>query len=71
MASVTQVGVLDSLRHHKHLFTELAPAVEHARSHVTRARAARAAQNPAVQNPGQEAAPGPGAAEPPGKTAAP
>ena len=34
---VTQVGVLDSLRHHKHLFTELAPAVEHARSHVTRA----------------------------------
>ncbi|GAA3318468.1 SulP family inorganic anion transporter [Arthrobacter ramosus] len=38
---VTQVGVLDSLRHHKHLFTELAPAVEHARSHVARARTAR------------------------------
>ncbi|MGM7775578.1 SulP family inorganic anion transporter [Arthrobacter sp. KNU-44] len=38
---VTQVGVLDSLRHHKHLFTELAPAVEHARSHVARAASAR------------------------------
>lgn len=38
---VTRVGVLESLRHHKHLFTELAPAVEHARSHVTRAAAAR------------------------------
>lgn len=43
---VTQVGVLDSLRHHKHLFTELAPAVEHARSHVARAASARAAGNP-------------------------
>lgn len=44
---VTRVGVLDSLRHHKHLFTELAPAVEHARSHVVRARAARdPGQNP-------------------------
>ncbi len=40
---VTQVGVLDSLRHHKHLFTDLAPAVEHARSHVARAATARAA----------------------------
>ncbi|GAP58592.1 putative sulfate transporter YvdB [Arthrobacter sp. Hiyo1] len=38
---VTQVGVLDSLRHHKHLFTELGPAVEHARSHVARAASAR------------------------------
>ncbi|MCX2749499.1 SulP family inorganic anion transporter [Arthrobacter sp. MI7-26] len=43
---VTQVGVLDSLRHHKHLFTELAPAVEHARSHVARAASARTAHNP-------------------------
>jgi len=41
---VTQVGVLDSLRHHKHLFTELAPAVEHARSHVARASSARTAR---------------------------
>ncbi|AUI50627.1 SulP family inorganic anion transporter [Arthrobacter crystallopoietes] len=34
----THVGVLESLRHHKHLFAELEPAVEHARSHVSRAR---------------------------------
>lgn len=33
---VTQVGVLNSLRHHHHLFTELAPAVDHARNHVAR-----------------------------------
>lgn len=33
------VGVLDSLRHHKHLFTELDAAVEHARSHIARDRA--------------------------------
>ncbi|MBG6226006.1 SulP family sulfate permease [Arthrobacter sp. CAN_A2] len=38
---VTRVGVLESLRHHKHLFAELDPAVEHARSHVARSRAAR------------------------------
>lgn len=44
---VTRVGVLESLRHHKHLFTELAPAVDHARSHVARAAAARAGQSPA------------------------
>jgi len=30
------VGVLDALRHHKHLFTDLDAAVEHARSHVRR-----------------------------------
>lgn len=30
------VGVLGGLRHHRHLFTELAPAVEHARSHILR-----------------------------------
>ncbi|EXF24686.1 MFS transporter [Nesterenkonia sp. AN1] len=36
LALVTRVGVLESLRHHKHLFAELAPAVEHARSHVRR-----------------------------------
>ncbi|HYH77082.1 MAG TPA: SulP family inorganic anion transporter [Arthrobacter sp.] len=39
---VIRVGALDALRHHKHLFTDLAPAVEHARSHVARAHAARA-----------------------------
>lgn len=30
------VGVLDSLRHHNHLFTELPSAIAHARSHVRR-----------------------------------
>jgi SulP family sulfate permease len=35
-----RVGVIDSLRHRKHLFDELAAAVEHARSHVRRAAAA-------------------------------
>ncbi|MFT4285548.1 MAG: SulP family inorganic anion transporter [Protaetiibacter sp.] len=34
------VGVLGALRHHKHLFAELPAAVEHARSHVERERAA-------------------------------
>lgn len=33
-----RLAVLDSLRHQNHLFDELAPAVEHARSHVARAR---------------------------------
>ena len=39
---VTNVGVIRSLRHHKHLFTSLADAVEHARSHVLRNAAASA-----------------------------
>jgi len=30
------VGVLDSLRHHKHLFADLDTAIEHARSHIRR-----------------------------------
>ena len=34
---VTRVGVIDSLRHHKHLFSDLDSAVEHARDHVRRA----------------------------------
>ena len=34
------VGVLRALRHHRHLFAELAPAIEHARTHVARERAA-------------------------------
>lgn len=33
---VTNVGVIRSLRHHKHLFGHLGDAVEHARSHVRR-----------------------------------
>ncbi|GAA5029809.1 SulP family inorganic anion transporter [Microbacterium fluvii] len=37
------VGVLDALRHHKHLFTRLEDAVAHARSHVARERASGAA----------------------------
>lgn len=39
---VTNVGVIRSLRHHKHLFTSLPEAVEHARSHVIRNAAANA-----------------------------
>ncbi|RKR20656.1 SulP family sulfate permease [Arthrobacter oryzae] len=42
LALVTNVGVIRSLRHHKHLFTSLADAVEHARSHVVRNAAASA-----------------------------
>jgi SulP family sulfate permease len=38
---VTRVGVLTSLRHRNHLFTELDAAIDHARSHVTRAAAAQ------------------------------
>jgi len=37
---VTNVGVIRSLRHHKHLFDRLPDAVEHARSHVLRNAAA-------------------------------
>jgi SulP family sulfate permease len=37
---VTRVGVITSLRHRNHLFTELDAAIEHARSHVTRAAVA-------------------------------
>ena len=33
----SRVGVISSLRHRKHLFTDLDAAVEHARSHVARA----------------------------------
>lgn len=32
----TKVGVLSSLRHHNHLFTDLPSAIEHARTHVKR-----------------------------------
>jgi SulP family sulfate permease len=39
---VTNVGVIRSLRHHKHLFDTLPGAVEHARSHVARNAAANA-----------------------------
>jgi len=71
LALVTKVGVLESLRHHKHLFAELPPAVEHARSHVARARAARAAQTPArdkTPDAGQDPDRGPVAAATPGRT---
>ncbi|GAA3214613.1 SulP family inorganic anion transporter [Oerskovia jenensis] len=39
---LTRVGVLDELRHEKHLFADLPPAIEHARSHVVRAQAGTA-----------------------------
>ncbi|WP_146953124.1 SulP family inorganic anion transporter [Cellulomonas soli] len=34
LALLTSVGVLDELRHESHVFDELEPALEHARSHV-------------------------------------
>ncbi|MBO9578592.1 MAG: SulP family inorganic anion transporter [Microbacteriaceae bacterium] len=40
LALARRVGILDSLRHHRHLFASLPEAVEHARSHVRRAEAA-------------------------------
>lgn len=43
LALAKRVGILDSLRHHKHLFDELPAAIEHARDHVRRAEAKRAA----------------------------
>ncbi|AZH79344.1 sodium-independent anion transporter [Microbacterium sp. Y-01] len=33
----TRVGVIASLRHHNHLYTDLDPAIAHARSHIHRA----------------------------------
>ncbi|UZX05556.1 SulP family inorganic anion transporter [Arthrobacter sp. CDRTa11] len=41
LALVTNVGVIRSLRHHKHLFVDLPAAVEHARGHVRRNAAYR------------------------------
>ena len=38
----TRVGVISSLRHQNHLFLDLPAAIEHARSHVRRARAQQA-----------------------------
>lgn len=43
-----RVGVLAALRHHKHLFVDFDSALDHARSHVERARAARRAEEPAA-----------------------
>lgn len=45
---VTRVGVIDSLRHRKHLFTDLDAAVEHARDHVRRAALAEKPGTPGV-----------------------
>lgn len=41
IALFRRVGVLAALRHHKHLFVDFDSALEHARSHVERALAAR------------------------------
>jgi len=41
-----KVGVLRALRHHEHLFVEFDAALEHARSHVRRDRAARQLTKP-------------------------
>jgi len=43
LALARRVGVVASLRHHRHLFDSLDAAVEHARDHVRRDRAAAAA----------------------------
>ena len=43
-----RVGVLAALRHHKHLFVDFDSALDHARSHVERARAARRAEESAA-----------------------
>ncbi|WP_082574147.1 SulP family inorganic anion transporter [Cellulomonas sp. Root137] len=45
---LTRVGVLDELRHENHLFDDLEPALEHARSHVARSMAEQLANNPAA-----------------------
>ena len=46
-----QVGVLAALRHHKHLFVDFASALEHARSHVERERAAEELERASEQRP--------------------
>ena len=38
------VGVIDSLRHQRHLFDTFPPALEHARSHVRRSAQSRLSQ---------------------------
>jgi SulP family sulfate permease len=47
------VGVLDSLRHDKHLFNDLESAVAHARSHVQRAASGAPAEGGPAGDPGQ------------------
>ena len=47
LALAKRVGILDSLRHHKHLFEYLPDAVEHARDHIRRAEEDRALAAPA------------------------
>gem|GEM_PF-5119977 len=38
----TRVGIITSLRHHKHVFADLDSAVAHARDHIARTAAAAA-----------------------------
>lgn len=45
LRTLERLGVIDSLRHSNHLFDELEPAIEHARSHVQRGAAARGASD--------------------------
>ncbi|MFF3063494.1 SulP family inorganic anion transporter [Oerskovia sp. NPDC057915] len=54
---LTRVGVLDELRHEKHLFADLPPTIEHARSHVARAQAGAGAQAGTGAPPASAAAP--------------
>ncbi|MFF2622425.1 SulP family inorganic anion transporter [Oerskovia jenensis] len=54
---LTRVGVLDELRHEKHLFADLPPAIEHARSHVARAQAGTGAPPASAAAPAVPAVP--------------
>ena len=51
----TRVGVIASLRHHNHLYTDLDPAIAHARSHIRRARTQDATTRRGHQNGASDA----------------
>jgi SulP family sulfate permease len=52
LVMATRVGVISSLRHQNHLFTDLSAAVVHARSHVARSEVG--AEGPAAEGPAAE-----------------
>lgn len=57
LVMATRVGVISSLRHQNHLFTDLPAAVVHARSHVARSEVGAegpAAEGPAAEGPAAE-----------------
>src|SRR5690606_29505853 len=67
-----RAGMIAALRHPRHLFDDLADAVEHARRHVRRAAAAREGEGPAACCPVRPRGTGrsPGRAAPAGRTVA-